>query len=151
LLDEGTDRLMVARLRSFAEKRVSHRLPIETLDGAVAVWAGDPGILEANDVRHTVQPTLSSYAAYTDALQQLNRSWLERPTLGWMLWCGPATIDGRYPSETDSKALVYLVTHFSFASQVRDCSLLRRSGAGNWATQPEAERRVAFNERVAIS
>lgn len=151
LLDRGTDPFVVTRLRWFAEVRASHPLPIETMDGAVAVWAGDIGILEANGVRVAVQPTLTSYAAYTADLQLLNQHWLERPSVRWVVWCGPTTVDDRYPSESDSKALLYLASHFSFSNQVRDCSLLRRTEAAGWTAQKEQEQRVAFNERVAVT
>jgi hypothetical protein len=150
LLTNGTDPLVVARQRSFAEMRASHRLPIDTLDGAVAIWSGDIGILEANGVRIAVQPTLTSYAAYTAGLQLLNQEWLERPSVRWVVWCGPTTVDDRYPSESDSKALVYLASHFSYSAPVRDCSLLRRTPAAGWVAPNSEEHRVAFDDFIPV-
>ena len=62
-----------------------------------------------------------------------------------MLWCGPSTVDQRYPTEVDGKALLYLATHFSYRSQVGYCALLRRVSGPEWRVEGTDVRQLRFD------
>jgi len=128
LLRDGTRPLLVQREAELAELGATNPLGVNELAGIGGILGGDIGILEGNHARFTLQPTLTSYSSYTPSLQSLNAAWIERPDgLAWLLWCSPGAEGFYYPTETDSRALVALLSHFTFARQVGQCALLRRT------------------------
>jgi len=145
LAADGVTQLDVHRATVFARLRAAFPLPPEATHGTFAVWAGDIGVLEAYDVPFVIQPTFTSYAAYTRRLEQANAGWIEHGEFDWMLWCGPATVDDRYPSETDSLALLSLAARFVYHGPVRGCALLRRRTPGlQLAARDTEEHRIGF-------
>jgi hypothetical protein len=150
LVSDGPTALNVARERMLARLRATFPLPTQETAGMGAILSGDIGILEGNAVAFSLQPTVTSYSAYTRRLEQLNTSWLERRGVEWVLWCGPSAVDWRYPTEIDGQALVYLATHFGSRSQVGQCALLRRLSGPEWRTAGTDVRRVGFDQLLPI-
>ena len=147
---DGVTQLDIYRATTFARMRMAYPLPRETARGSVAIWSGDIGILEANEVPFAIEPTLTPYAAYTARLQELNAHWIDEARFDWMLWCGPATVDGRYPSEADSHALLSLSWRFAYQSDVRNCALLRRSAGREWIARDSEERHIGFDQLLPV-
>jgi len=58
----------------------------------------------------------------------MNAAWIERrdgPV--WLLWCSTGSADNDYPTQADSRALVALLSNFTFVRQVGKCALLKRT------------------------
>ncbi len=150
LLSDGSSVLDATRERLLAQLRASYPLPPQPTTAMGAILSGDIGILEANSAVFSLQPTISSFAAYTRRLEELNTSWLERRPVGWVLWCGKATADWRYPTEAGSQALVYLATHFQYRSQVGNCALLDRVSGSEWSSESTDLRQLGFDQVLPI-
>lgn len=152
LIREGSRPLRSAREAALLELRASHRLAAGETAGTGGIVGGDVGILEGSGAAFTLQPTFTGYAAYTQRLQELNAAWItRRDGPAWLLWCSTGTADYNYPTESDSRALVALLSHFTFVRQVGACALLRRTEPRNLVPGAPVARTLQIGHVLALA
>jgi len=111
LISQGKVSLQAAAAANL--QRIKQEYPLPKLKEPVDSYAIDFGLAEAYGLHSTILPSLSSWGAYTPHLSWQNREYIENAT-------GPATIllrthgsiDGRYPTVTDSLSVLGLKSHF---------------------------------------
>jgi len=150
LAADGLSSLDLKRARSLSRLRAGFQLTDAETSGTGVIFSGDIGILEASDARFTLEPTVTSYGAYTRRLEELNARWLQGTAVDWALWCGPPAVDLRYPTEVDGRAVAYLAAHFELQRQVGHCAFLRRGAGSEWHAERTDVRQVAFDQIVPV-
>ncbi len=133
-------------------QRIKKAYPLPQLKEPVDPYAIDFGLAEAYGLQSNILPSVSGYVAYTPFLSRLNRKYIENPI-------GPATIlvkttssiDGRYPTVTDSLSLLGLKSHFQAIRKTDELLILeRREHPLHLQFLKLEERNVSFNEKVQV-
>ncbi len=115
------------------------------------VQSADFGVVEANDLGLRLRPTISSYGAYTPALSQLNAAFLEDPSgPDVVLVGGPGGIDGRFPTLSDSRSFLSLLTHFTYRSDAANLAVFARRPPRSYRLRPLTSTSVSLGDVVPV-
>jgi hypothetical protein len=143
LMTRGTAVLQRDQVLVLERLREQNRLPAlkEPIDGS----AIDFGLAAANKWRSTIRPSVTTPLANTPDLTRHNRTYIEDAAGPATILFGPdVSIDGRYPTVTDSLSLLALKSHFEPVGKTDKFLILQRRA------QPLTRRLVKLAEHEVL-
>lgn len=150
LFKSGTTSLQ--RAAALQSEELELHGPLAGLKEPVDTSAVDTALASVNHLAMSVRPTGVMYAGYTPRLSQLNRDYIESAAgPGTILLPADVSVDGHYPTVTDSLSLLGLKSHFEQTARTDAYLVLqRRTHPLTLQLVKLEQRRVTMDETIPV-
>lgn len=139
-----------AHARRWTADRASLKLPAISHAvgaGSIDLLMNNQSYLLANDLNYRPRPVFQSYSAYTGALAALNDDFFLSPRAPDWVMLDWSTIDRRYPTSDDARALIRVLQDYSPRLSEGRFILFQKSAANHADFTVGPEHRVVVSSR----